>query len=88
MLSGTAISRVVCAHFIYDALNAMLLTDALNAPLPIQIKYNLTHQIPATMPRYVYDEVTDTPDLDEARVVYGKLVDGIVMLKTYAGLTS
>ena len=37
MLSGKAISRAVRSHFIVDAaLNAMMLTDVLNAPLPIE----------------------------------------------------
>ena len=37
MLSGKAIVRAVRAHFIVDAaLNAMMLTDVLNAPLPIE----------------------------------------------------
>ena len=37
VLSGKAIARAVRAHFIVDAApNALMLTDVLNAPLPIE----------------------------------------------------
>ena len=67
MLIGKAIARAVRAHFIVDAaLNAMMLTDVINAPLPIQPDNSN------------YNEVIGTLDLYEARVVYEKLVDGTV----------
>ena len=85
MLSGKAIARAVRAHFIVDAaLNAMMLTDVLDAPLPIQpdksnSNYNAEE---ATMPPDMSDEVIDTPDLDEARVLlYEKLMDGTVSVE-------
>ena len=34
------------------------------------------------------DEVINTPDLDEARVVYEKLEDGLCVLETNAGVMS
>ena len=80
MLSGKAIARAVRAPFIVDAaLNAMMLTDVLDAPLPIQpdksnSNYNAEE---STMPPDMSDEVIDTPDLDER-----------CLFKTYAGLMS
>ena len=82
MLSGKAIARAVRAPFIVEAaLNAMMLTDVLDAPLPIQAgKSNSNDNAEeATMPPdCISDEVIDTPDLDEASVLYEKLVDGTV----------
>ena len=34
------------------------------------------------MPPDMYDDVIDTPDLDESRVVYEKLVGELCLLKT------
>ena len=85
-LSGKVIARAVRAHFVVDAdLNAMMITDVLNAPLPIQpdkSNSNDNAEI-ATMPPDMSDEVLDTPDLDEARVVglYENLVDGTVSVE-------
>ena len=84
MLSGKAIAQAVRAHFIVDAtFNAMMLTDVLNDPLPIQpdkSNSNANAEV-ATMPPDMSDEVIGTPDLDEARVVYEKLVDGTVYVE-------
>ncbi len=79
-----AISQAVRAHFIVDAaLNAMMLTDVLNAPLPIQPdKSNRNDNAEvATMRPDMSDEVIGTPDLDEVPVVYEKLVDGTVSVE-------
>ena len=84
MLSGKAITRAVRAPFIVDAaLNAMMLTDVLDAPLPIQPdKSNSNDNAEeATMPPCMPDELIDTPDLEEARVLYEKLVDGTVYVE-------
>ena len=84
MLSGKAIAQAVRAHFIVDAaLNAMMLTDVLNAPLPIQPdKSNRNDNAEvATMRPDMSDEVIGTPDLDEVPVVYEKLVDGTVSVE-------
>ena len=84
MLSWKAIAQAVRAHFIFDvALNPMMLTDVLNAPMPIQpgISNSNDDAAVATMPPDMSDEVIGTPDLDEARVVYEKLVDGIVSVE-------
>ena len=84
MLSGKAITRAVRALFIVDAaLNAMMLTDVLDAPLPIQPdKSNSNDNAEeATMPPCMSDELIDTPDLEEARVLYEKLVDGTVSVE-------
>ena len=84
MLSWKAIAQAVSEQFIFDAaLTAVLLTDVLNAPLPIQPdKSNSNDNAEvATMPPYTSDEVIDTPDLDEARAVYEKLVDGTVSVE-------
>ncbi len=92
VLSGKAITRAVRAPFIFDAaLNAMMRTDVLDAPLPIQPdKSNSNDNAEeATMPPDMSDEVFDTPDLDEARVLYEKLVDERCLFKTCnAGLMS
>ena len=83
MLSGKAIARAVRAHFIVDAaLNSMMLTDVINAPLPIEPdKSNRNDNAEvATMQSYMSEEVIGTPDLDEARVVYEKMVDGTVTI--------
>ena len=82
MLTGKAIARAVRAHFIVDAvLNAMMLTDVLNAPLPIQPDNSNDNAEVATMPPDMSDEVIGTLDLYEARVVYEKLVDGTVSVE-------
>ena len=61
MLIGKAIVR---AHFIVDAaLNAMMLTDVLNAPLPIQPDNSNDNAEVATMPPDMSDEVIGTLDL-------------------------
>ena len=79
-----AIARAVRAHFIVDAaLNAMMLTDVLNAPVPIQsdkLNSNDNAEV-ATMPPYMSDEGIGTPDLDEARVVHEKLMGGTVSVE-------
>ena len=56
----------------------MMVTDVLNAPLPIQTdKSNSNDNAEvAIMPPDMSDEVSDNPDPDEARVVYEKMVDG------------
>ena len=84
MLSGKAIARAVLAHFIVDTVfNAMMRTDVLNDPLPIQAdKSNSNDNAEeSTMPPDMSDEVIDTPDLDEAHVLYEKLVDGTVSVE-------
>ena len=84
VLSGKAIARGVRAHFIVDAaLNTMMLTDVLNTPMLIQPdKSNSNDNADiATMPPAMSDEVIDDPDLDEARLVYEKLVDGTVSVE-------
>ena len=84
MLSGKASARAVRAHFIVDAaLNAMMLTDVLNAPLPIETdKSNRNDNAEVvTMQSDMSEEVIGTPDLDEARVVYEKLVEGTVTVE-------
>ena len=85
MLNGKAIGRAVRAHFIVDAyVNGMMLTDVLDAPMPSQPDKSHSNDKAevATVPRdYLYDEVIDIPDLDEARVVYEKLVDGTVSVE-------
>ena len=85
MLSGKAIARAVRAPFIVDAaLNAMMRTDVLDAPLPIQpdkSKSNDNAKEATMPPDCMSDEVIDTPDLDEARVLYEKLVDGTVSVE-------
>ena len=62
----------------------MMLTDVLNAPLPIQPhKSNSNDNAElATMPQDdLSDEVFDNPDPDEARVVFEKLVEGTVSVE-------
>ena len=55
---------IVRAHFIVDAaLNAMMLTDVLNAPLPIQPDNSNDNAEVATMPPDMSDEVIGTLDL-------------------------
>ena len=84
MLSGKAIARAVHAHFIFDAaLNAMMHGDVLNAPLPIQPdKSNSNDNAEvATMLPDMYNEVIDTPELDEAQIVYEKMVDGTMSVE-------
>ena len=84
MLIGKAIARAVRALFIVDAaLNAMMLTDVLNDPLPNQPdKSNSNDNAEeATMPPDMSDEVIESPDLDEARLLYEKLVDGTVSVE-------
>ena len=84
MLSGKAIARAVHAHFIFDAaLNAMMHGGVLNAPLPIQpdkSNSNDNAEVPTMLPD-MSNEVIDTPELDEAQVVYEKLVDGTVSVE-------
>ena len=61
----------------------MMLTDVLDAPLPIQpdkSNSNDNAEVP-TMPPYMSDDVIGTLDHDEARVVYEKLVDGTVYVE-------
>ena len=72
------------------ALNAMMLTDVLSAPLPIQPDKSNSNDSAevATMPPDMSDEVIGTPDLDEARVVYEKLVDGTVSVEDICRLMS
>ena len=82
ILNGKAIARVVRAHFSVDAaLNALILTAVLNAPLSIQpdkSNSNNNADVATVPPDDLSDEVIDTPDLDETRVVNEKLVDGTV----------
>ena len=61
----------------------MMLTDVLNAPLPIQPNksYSNDNAEVATMRPDMSDEVIGTPDLDEAPVVYEKLLDGTVSVE-------
>ena len=55
---------IVSAHFIVDAaLNAMMLTDVLNSPLPIQPDSSNDNAEVATMPPDMSDEVIGTLDL-------------------------
>ena len=59
-------------------------TDVLNAPLPIQphkSNSNDNAELATIPPADLSDEVIDTPDLDEARVVCAKLVDGTVSVE-------
>ena len=85
MLNGKAIGRAVRAHFIVDAsVNVMMLIDVLDAPMPSQPdkSHSNDNAEVATVTRdYLSDEVIDIPDVDEARVVYGKLVDGTVSVE-------
>ena len=87
MLNGKAIGRAVRAHFIVDAsVNVMMLIDVLDAPMPSQPDKSHSNDnaevATATATRdYLSDEVIDIPDVDEARVVYGKLVDGTVSVE-------
>ena len=91
MLTGKAIARAVRAHFKYDAaLNYMMLTDVVNVLLPLQhatSNSNGNAEV-TTMRPDMSDEVINTPDLDEARVVYEKLEDGLCVLETHAGVMS
>ena len=50
-----------------------MLTDVINAPLPIQSDNSNSNDnagVATIPPHDLSDEVIDTPDLDEARVVY------------------
>ena len=91
MLRGKAIVRAVRANFIVDAaLNAMMLTDVLSGPLPIQPdkSNNNDNAEVETMPPDMSDEVIGTLDIDEARVVYEKLVEGTVYVEDICRLMS
>ena len=85
MLSGKAVARAVRAHFIVDAaLNTMMLTDVLNAPLPIRPRKSNSNdnaELATMPPDHLSDEVFDNPDPDEARVVFEQLVDGTVSVE-------
>ena len=85
ILSGKAIARAVRAHFSVDAsLNALILTAVLNAPLSIQpdeSNSNNNAEVATFPPDDLSDEVIDTTDLDETRVVNEKLVDGTVYVE-------
>ena len=80
ILSVKSIARAVRAQFSVDAaLDALMLTDVLNAPLSIQhdkSNSNNNADVATVPPDDLYDVVIDTPDVDEARVVNEKLVDG------------
>ena len=82
-LSWKAIARAVRAHFSVDAaLKALILIAVLNAPLSIQhdtSNSNNNGEVATVPPDDLSDEVIDTPDLDETRVVNEKLVDGTVL---------
>ena len=77
-LSGNAIARAVRAHFIIDAaLNALILRNVLNIPLPCQPKTSECN----------YDDGPDIAEaadlcnsqyLDEAHTFYEKLMSGIM----------
>ena len=83
-LSGKATARAVRVNIFSDdaALNALMFTDVLNAHLSFQpgkSNSNNNNAEEATMPPDdVSNEVIDTSDLDEARVVNEKLMDGTV----------
>ena len=85
MLSGKAVTRAVRVHFIVvAALNALMLTNVLTAPLPIQPDTSNSNNNPeiVTVPSDdLSDEVSDNQDLDEASVVYEKLVEGTVYVE-------
>ena len=85
ILNGKAIARVVRAHFSVDAaLNALILTAVLNAPLSIQpdeSNSNNNAEVATVPPDDLSDEAIDTPDLDETRVVNEKLVDGTLSVE-------
>ena len=81
MLSGKAIIRAVCGHFTVDAaLEALMLGDVLGAPLPCLQNVNASDSnMPENMGTnedVTSGDVTADSDLDEARTIYGKLVDG------------
>ena len=85
ILNGKAIALVVRAHFSVDAaLNALILTAVLDAPLSIQpdkSNSNNNAEVATVPPDDLFDEAIDTPDLEETRVVNEKLVDGTVSVE-------
>ena len=90
MLSGKAIARAVRAHFIVDAaLNALMLTNVLNAPLPSQHDIsNNSDNAPlnladiATMPPDDQSaDVCEKTDLEKVRALYEKLMDGTMSVE-------
>ena len=86
ILSGKAITRAVRAYSfsVGAVLNALMFTDVLNAPLSIQpdkSNSNNNAEVATMPPDDMSDEVIDTSDLDEARVVNEKLVDGTVYVE-------
>jgi hypothetical protein len=91
MLSGKAIARAVRGHFIVDAaLNALMLADALNVPLPrrpdgaddfVSEREELTEEgsDPASELPTEWNE-----DLDEAASLFKKLMEGDVSIEEAA----
>ena len=91
MMSGKAITRAVRAPFIVDAaLNAMMLTDVLDAPLPIQPdKSNSNDNAEeAPMPPCMSDELIDTPAWTKLVYYTRSWWTERCLLKTYAGMMS
>ena len=85
MPSGKAVTRAVRVHsIVVAALNALMLTNVLTAPLPIQPDTSNSNNNPeiATVPSDdLSDEVSDNQDMDEASVVYEKLVESTVYVE-------
>ena len=90
MLSGKAIARAVRTHFIVDAArNALMLTSVLNAPLPSQHDISNSNDNAhldlvdiATMPPDDQSaDVCEKTDLEKARALYEKLMDGIMSVE-------
>ena len=83
-LSGKAIARAVRAHLIVDAsLNALILTNVLDTPLPREPDTQEQHQTDeqdtaeaATTETDDPPDAEENPALHEAAVLYDKLMDG------------
>ena len=76
MLSGKAIARAVCGHFIVDAaLTALMLHSGFNAPLPCQpMPYSSDNEA-------VVEAPTKNQDVDEALNLYEKLMAGEISVE-------
>jgi len=90
MFSGKAIARAVRAHLIVDAaLNALLLTNVLNAPLPCLPETsdgngNEDPDLAEAAARPLHDQHTDlsnNPDFNEACTLYEKLMAGTLSVE-------
>ena len=82
MLSGKAIARAVRGHFIVDsALNALILASTFNVPIPggSEIANNEIEEVTETIQTYEGStSKTDHGLLEEAAVLYKKLMQGLV----------